>query len=483
MRILAVTGRKAEKIVKKACEGFADVEVLDIDIAAFITPELLRSSVKNFSYDLILIPGLITADFSEVEEEIGIPIRLGPKHAYDLSYILPNADEIPFSKKKPACELFMSKKREKAFKFFSELERNAKPAFTLRGVKIGGESCMKVCGEIVDGTKMGEKDLIRMVREFEEKGADIVDIGVSMDSTPEDVKNAVKIARSASDLPISVDSLNPELLLAGIESGADMILSLNSSNLESLKKNIGDFDGASVIISDDGSVESLLKNIERAKEIGMEKIIADPILSPVGEGFVNSVHNYYLFRSRNRETPLFFGAGNVTELIDADSIGVNALLAGIASELGASVLFTPEYSDKAKGSIKELKTASEMMFIARKRKTPPKDLGIDLLVIKEKRRRMGRSVSGKVVFARRKKGWKCDPKGCFSIGIENGRIYAKNEKEGIKIVGKSAKEIFDTIESLGLVSLLDHAGYLGRELMKAELALKFGRSYVQDDEF
>jgi dihydropteroate synthase len=40
-----------------------------------------------------------------------------------------------------------------------------------------------------------------------------------------------------------------------------------------------------------------------------------------------------------------------------------------------------------------------------------------------------------------------------------------------------------TILSQGEVSLLDHAAYLGRELYKAELAIRFGRSFEQDGEF
>jgi dihydropteroate synthase len=33
------------------------------------------------------------------------------------------------------------------------------------------------------------------------------------------------------------------------------------------------------------------------------------------------------------------------------------------------------------------------------------------------------------------------------------------------------------------ISLLDHAAYLGRELYKAELAIRYGRSFEQDGEF
>ena len=65
--------------------------------------------------------------------------------------------------------------------------------------------------------------------------------------------------------------------------------------------------------------------------------------------------------------------------------------------------------------------------------------------------------------------------------MENGRIIAQHSK--YTIVGDNAKEIFDTALDMGLVSRLDHAAYLGRELMKAELALRMGRSYSQDDDF
>jgi dihydropteroate synthase len=86
------------------------------------------------------------------------------------------------------------------------------------------------------------------------------------------------------------------------------------------------------------------------------------------------------------DRPLFFGAGNVVELMDADSPGINALLAGMAHELGASIIFTSEHSDKTKGSIAEMRRATEMMALLEGRPYP-KDLGIDLLLIKEKRRR------------------------------------------------------------------------------------------------
>jgi Dihydropteroate synthase and related enzymes len=107
----------------------------------------------------------------------------------------------------------------------------------------------------------------------------------------------------------------------------------------------------------------------------------------VGEGLVASLERYKKIREKFKDIPLFFGVGNVSELIDADSVGVNAILSGLASELNADILFTPEYSQKCFGSIYELRRASEMMFLSENRGMPPKDLGIDLLLFKEKRKR------------------------------------------------------------------------------------------------
>ncbi len=67
--------------------------------------------------------------------------------------------------------------------------------------------------------------------------------------------------------------------------------------------------------------------------------------------------------------------GNVTELLDSDSVGVNALLGGIAMELGASVLFTPEESGKTIGSVNQLSITSDMMFLAKNRGSYPEGSG------------------------------------------------------------------------------------------------------------
>lgn len=480
MRILVTTGRRAYDSVKRAVGDKADVLLLDVDVAALITPSLLRTIPSINSYDLILIPGLASGDFTSLEKELGVKIRLGPKHACDLGWALQYVDEIEFSHTMPACQLLSGKKCSDALEKIHRLEEHAEPHFTIKDVKIGGNSRMKVMGEIVDATRLHESELQKVTERYLCEGADIIDLGIPMGATPAEVRRAVETVSSLG-VPISIDTLDPNLILAGVEAGADMVLSLNSDNIKSVGWAVASQGMAAVVIPDD-DFESLWRNIEIAQEIGIKKIIADPILAPIGHGFVNSLTSYHKFRQAS-DLSLFFGAGNITELMDADSIGINATLAGIAMELGASILFTPQYSDKAKGSIEELKTAAQMMFLAKDRSTAPKDLGLDLLVIKEKRRREDKIEVESPVEARLRTEWARDPKGCFRIALQDGEIVAMYGEKNIAVTGTSAKAVFDTIQDLGLVSLTEHAAYLGRELMKAELALRFGRSYIQDDEF
>lgn len=511
MKILLATGRKAEEMVKDAIRTAnlaLDCEVLtqDLDIAAFSTPRSLIKALEEYiiakksDYDLILVSGLCKADFRGLEKEIATPIRLGPRHAYDLSEALKSAEEMEFSSHIPADVFFAVKRRETAKKQLHELESSVKETFSLKGVKIGGGARMKVCAELVDATLMNEEEIQRKMDFFLKSGADIIDIGVHIGAKPGEVKEAVKAASSfAPDIPLSVDTLDAELILAGIETGVDMVLSVNKENISEVGGEIAENDIAAVVIPDfDASSkkdESLVANIKMAKEHGIKRIIADPVLNAVGYGIAESLYDYYLFRLQDTRTPLFFGVGNVTELMDADSVGINATLAGIASELNADILFTPEYSDKAIGSVKELRLASEMMTLSKARKSAPKDLdlGFDLLMLKEKRRKPVLKLHDKeLIVAKRDEKWILDHKGCFRIGIcevegegeskSDKKIYATHSPTGKRIVGKSAKEVMDTILRLDMVSLFEHASYLSRELTKAELALRLNRNYEQDED-
>lgn len=483
MKVLAVTGRLAEQDVRaslaRSTTG-ADVLVLDVDVAAFITPDLLLESAPR-GYDMILIPGAITADFSRVELMLETKIRLGPKHAVDLAAVLDHLDGAPLSSEVPACVLLAERIRGSARTILERIEEDATPSMMVRGKKIGGKARMKVLAEIVDATRMDPRSLSLRIEQYEDYGADMIDLGVPLDAVPEQVARAVSIALGSTDLPVSVDTTVPELILAGVEAGADMVLSLNAENMEMVADAVEDASALAVVIPGPGQA-TIEDNVRSALRLGL-KAIADPVLSPPMQGLTGSISRYLDYGRSHPGIPIFFGAGNATELIDADSPGVNAILAAIAAEVGASILFTPEYSPKARGSISELRTASEMMALASSRHSPPKDLGIDLLRMKEKRHRpdLACNLEDTVVARSREGHFEMDPAGPFRIGISGDRIVAVHEKATVS--GTSARDILSTIIEMGLITRLDHAGYLGRELERAQIALLFGRSYSQDDDF
>ena len=62
----------------------------------------------------------------------------------------------------------------------------------------------------------------------------------------------------------------------------------------------------------------------------------DPILEPIGFGFAASLGRYLEVRRRYPEAAIMMGTGNLTELTDVDSAGVNTLLVGFCQELASS---------------------------------------------------------------------------------------------------------------------------------------------------
>jgi dihydropteroate synthase-like protein len=470
MRILLPTGAATEEMVKRAAAGSDARVVVTGEIASFLTPHRLSGLLREERYDMVLVPGMCTASFDQVERESGVPIFRGPRHAADLPLILPQIGSIPLSRTVPADELMTAKKAKEAMDQVVRSEKTAEGEFVIRGVKIGGNSRMKVLAEIMDAHR--REDIRRRVEAAFLAGADIVDLGFGFDASADDVTRVFSELEGI-DRPLAADTQDPALIRAALIR-ADIILSLHEVNIPVVGREVARAGAAAVVVP---GGNSLAENTALAKQAGIRCIIADPLLQPAGSGLVSSLKNFK--RSRH---PLFFGAGNVVELLDADSPGTNALLAGMAMELGAAVIFTSEHSDKSRGSIQEMRRATEMMVLARDRPYP-KDLGIDLLILKEKRRRREPPLEyDTIVTAKRMPDDpEYDPKGNFRIGIEGENILAVIH--GKAICGKRWQDVLHTILVQGDVSLLDHAGYLGRELYKAELAIRYGRSFEQDGEF
>lgn len=81
--------------------------------------------------------------------------------------------------------------------------------------------------------------------------------------------------------------------------------------------------------------------------------------------------------------------------------------------------------------------------------------------------------------------WVDDARGNFLIYTKDGTIIVEHSmtmegKTGIRFEGRTARELYARIINSQLVSLPEHAAYLGSELKKAELALKLGFEYHQD---
>lgn len=522
MKILIVTGLKAKKFVEQyASLRKSDVEVdvlaLPVPVAALITPSYAARKIRKLKvekYDLILIPGSVRGDIREVGEALNIPVFKGPRHVADLPEILDQIGELPLSTVKPACELAADLLARKAEEEIEALRAEGlKRAESGEGILIRrgkrkacwAPGCMPILlAEIADASKVGDEEIARAARYYVSCGADMVDVGMEAGGgKPDEAERAVKAVLRAVKVPVSIDSADPEELKAGVKAGASLILSGDASNLRDLAKvrktpTVVTPAGPDGVIPESFAerVERLEENLEEAKRLGFKTVIADPILGLAPPyTFLDSLLGYWEFLKRKPGFPVFFGAGNVSELSDVDSPGLNFLLALLGWELGVAFLFTVEASRKTVGSVSELSKSMRMVALASRKRTPPKDLPLNLLILKEKRcreepllpgekpRRLIEAAEVEEAAVHR------DPKGSFKIRVDrdSGEILALHFKGGaarpsVAVRGRRPEAVYRAIVRENLVSLLDHAAYLGFELGKALVALKTGRSYVQDED-
>ncbi len=515
MRVLVVTGTLAEAEVRRHTEGLShtvDVHALPVTVAAFITPGYAAKQLGGLDlsgYDMILLPGSVNGDVSPVEEATGVPTYKGPIHAADLPLVI--RDDVRLSKTEPADALVADVIRSRALEEVEAVDRDWRRVLKEKGgLELGRGSCkvpvgpgfpMRVVAEIVNAPLLDLGDVTDRAAYYASQGADLIDIGMlARDPRPGSIPGIVEAVRRATEMPISIDSLEPEEIAVAVDSGVDLVLSLDAGNMEEAAPLLGD--AAAVVLPTnmrDGvlprdareRVEMMHRNIALAREHGVENLIADLVVEPLlRPGLMDALEAYRLFHMEEPGTPLLFGIGNVTELIDADSTGVFAAVAALAAEVGADMLHVPEYSVKNRGGVREAVEASRMMFLAERRGTLPKDLGVDLLVLKEKRwaeEPYRERPEAEMVKAAPETGFSADGKGWFKIAVDRGLgeiaaiHYPLGEEEpDVVVKGRDSRAIYQTIIREGLVSKLDHAAYLGKELEKAQIALVLGRSYTQD---
>lgn len=428
-KYLFITGKLAERALEKCLaqlnQDFQyDILALNCTVAAFMNTGWISEHLDpGLKYERIIIPGLCEGDIAVIERKTGIPVRRGPKDLKDLP-------------------LFFGEKKE------------------LRGY---GEYDIKIIAELVDAYKLPVDGILKRAEYYKSSGADIIDLGCPAAGEFGDIETVVKALKD-SGFRISIDTFDRETALRADRAGVDLILSVNSGNIDIARQ----VDAKVVLIPDFGKgLESLLENAAKLDSCNKDYIM-DPILEPLCMGFTDSVQRFIELRKVFPEKEIMMGTGNLTELTDADSTGINALLAGIATELEINYVLTTEVISWAKGSVKELDISRKLMHYAYKNHIPPKRVKDDLVMLKdppfelyneEELKNMQQNIRDKN----------------YRIFTDGKRIYLFNRD--IFISGKEPQEIFDTLH----ITDPGHAFYLGRELERAALSIRLGKKYVQEE--
>ncbi|MFX1436928.1 MAG: dihydropteroate synthase-like protein [Promethearchaeota archaeon] len=523
MKILIITGQQSYKTIRKIITPIKkysiDIIKAPISISAFLT-KLMTSNIleqiETSNYDLILLPGFVQWDSSDLEEKYKIKVRKGPEFASDLPYTLDNLEILELSNAIPANRLLEISGENDFIKIVNEqlnLLKNNLGTHTFyvnkkkSNIIIGRNLPPPIIAEIVNCTEKSNDNILKKVKHYINSGADIIDIGcVSNKPNPERIKDIIKLIRKNHDVLISIDSMNTEEIKAAVEENIDLILSFDLGNYEELlniPKNIPivilptNIKKAYFPKDPETRIENLFKLTKELLDNGFTKIIADPLLeTPINPGICNSLEAYFLYKKkiteneyRKYELPLFFGISNVVELMDIDSVGINGLLASIAIELNMGILFTVEHSAKLMGGVRELKESVKLNYVAKHRKTPPINQGIKIFKAKGKiSQEMPKINENNLTIVNTTDiDYIPDELGYFRIYVNHylNKIYvlfySNDDLLLHTFMGDNAEALSKKIIQLNLTNNLYHLNYIGRELKKAEMHLFYGKPFIQDE--
>ncbi|HEX6026061.1 MAG TPA: DUF6513 domain-containing protein [Solirubrobacter sp.] len=428
-RYLFVTGKLAAPALRATLERAKlpfdyDVAVMKITVAALMTVEWIarRLEVPD-GVTRIMIPGLCQGDVEELTSKFDVPAEKGPA---DLKRI-------------PA--------------HFGQADARS---------RYGGRD-IRVFAEINNVPYLSREQIFSAAAYYRDAGADVIDLGLSLDrnwlAEGPDVIRELK----AQGYTLSIDTLDPDEILMADAAGVDYVLSLNGSNRELAPE----LRATPVVIPDTpDDLDSLDETIAVMRELG-KPFLADPIIEPIPTGFAASLGRYLEVRRRHPDAEMFMGIGNLTELTEADTTGVNAVLIGFCQELGIRNVLTTEVIDWARGAVRESVLAAQLMYFAQQEGTLPKHVDGSLLTIKDEDVRPYTEDELRELHASI-----TDPN--IRIFTDADWIYAFNNDRFVK--GTDINEIFD---ALG-VEEHTHAFYLGKELMKASIARGLGKNYRQE---
>jgi dihydropteroate synthase-like protein len=430
-RIALITGHLARARLEKAMieigsDAF-DWVILDagVKVAALMTERIIRRRISlPEGTTRVILPGRCRADLAELSRHFGVPVDRGPDEIIDL------------------------------------------PAYFGRGARPLDLSRHDLCifAEIVEASQLAPEAILDRARMLASKGADVIDLGGLPDTPFPHLEDSVHLLKHHG-LRVSVDSSSVEELKCGARAGADFLLSLDEGTLDLA------FDTNAVPIlvpSTPGDLQSLLRAAQRMGEAG-KPFIADPVLDPIHFGFTQSLARYAEFRRLMPQAEMLMGTGNLTELTDADSLGVTALLAGICSELAIRNVLVVQVSPHTRRTVEEHDAARRVMYAAKADNALPKGYGGAMLSLHDKRPfpNSPEQIAANVLQVR-------DPN--FRIEVGSDGIHAYNN--AVHAVGTDALAFFP---ELGVEIDSAHAFYLGGELAKAEIAWLLGKRYAQDE--
>ncbi|BEP17745.1 dihydropteroate synthase-like protein [Pyrofollis japonicus] len=503
-RIALVTGKRAAPRLRDLASMLSEktgwvFEVIEapVEVAALIPRELLRRVLMEHKgrYDLVIVPGTLGYSVDELEDAAGAPVVKGPEEPGTLLLLVELGEQ-------GLEELKRLKRLEPSLmldKWLEELRRyhEESPGVEVCGVKVPlRPPPLVVVAEVY--VEQGEdhvEEAAEKAGELLRRGADIVVAGFSSSWSTDEALKALSRVVEAVGRPVAIDTPDRVLAAEAVSEGLACLvftLGMDDPLFDVLPR------GTAVVVAPYGKgyslpaepserAEKLKHLVEKAQERGLVPV-ADPVLTAPGYGFGESIAAYYMASRIIKDTPILAGIANVYELVDADSPGQVAVLTQLVAELGASILLVTEESRKTTMAVTEAAIAATMTGISLLKKRPPKDLGIDLLLAKEKRpqppprlpRRRDKVFDASILAAWH--GFRQDLTGSHLITVEKDEIrdIYIGRKGVVEIRGTRGEEIYKAAAFLGLASEPSHYAYLGYELCKAEAALMLRRSYVQE---
>lgn len=402
------------------------VAPLGISVAALMTPEFIARRLPDAQgADKMIVPGLCRGELSALEEKYGIPVERGPEDLKDLPQYFGRGGKAP------------------------DLSRHA----------------VNIFAEIVEAPQLSVEGILARARHFRAQGADVIDLGCLPNTPFPHLQDAIQALKS-EEFQVSVDSLDThDLLLAG-RAGADYLLSLTEKTLW-----IADEVASTPVLipARSGSLPSLYRAIEGMLQRG-RAFIADPILDPIPFGLAGSIVRYHKLRKKYPNIQVMMGIGNLTELTDADTTGMNALLFGLIAELRLNAVLTTSVSPHACNAVAEADVARRMMFAAAQDSRLPRGYSNGLLGLHD-RRPFSYSAAEIAELAGQIK----DPSFRIQVGEEGMFIY---NRDGLF----QDTDPFRLYPHLGVDNDASHAFYLGVELARAQIAWQLKKRYSQDEE-